>query len=439
MTSEAPAECFVYITLPGQTEPVTAGRFVLSVDRRGTPEGRFVYGRSYLERANAVALDPIELKLSPRTYSTAALNGVFGALRDANPDYWGRRLIQRHLGKTQPGEMEYLLYSPDDRAGALGFGLNQTPPAPKRSFNQTIDLAKVQAIADSIVADDDRPDGDHAAAGADDHADDRDQVEKLMVIGTSMGGARPKAVVENEAGLWIAKFNRPDDTWNSARVEHAMLILARACGLTTAESRVIEVAGRDVLLVKRFDREKTQAGYLRARMISALTLLRTEDTYQSRDKWSYVLLAEEVRRVCADPAQNVAELFRRMSFNALISNIDDHPRNHALIAKEAEWKLSPAYDLTPAVPVSMERRDLALECGDAGRFANAGNLLSQSARFLLEPGEAAAMIDAMEAQVRGTWYATARAAGVSERDCERIATAFVYPGFRQSSEQRQGS
>ena len=253
-----------------------------------------------------------------------------------------------------------------------------------------------------------------------------------MVIGTSMGGARPKAVVENEAGLWIAKFNHPDDTWNSARVEHAMLILARACGLTTAESRVVEVAGRDVLLVKRFDREKTQAGYLRARMISALTLLRTEDTYQSRDKWSYVLLAEEVRRVCADPAQNAAELFRRMSFNALISNIDDHPRNHALIAKETEWKLSPAYDLTPAVPVSMDRRDLALECGDAGRFANAGNLLSQSARFLLEPGEAAAMIDAMEAQVRSTWYATARAAGVSERDCEAIERAFAYPGFRQN-------
>ena len=252
-----------------------------------------------------------------------------------------------------------------------------------------------------------------------------------MLIGTSMGGAHPKAVVEDEAGLWIAKFNRPDDPWNSARVEHAMLVLARACGLTTAASRVVEVAGRDVLLVKRFDRETTRAGYLRARMISALTLLRTEDTYPSRDKWSYVLLAEEIRRVCADPAQNAAELFRRMSFNALISNIDDHPRNHALIAKEAQWKLSPAYDLTPAVPASMERRDLTLACGDAGRFANANNLLSQSARFLLEPAEAAAMIDAMQAQVRGTWYATARAAGVSERDCVRIAGAFVYPGFRQ--------
>lgn len=424
MTSDAPTECFVYITLPGQSEPVTAGRFALTVDSRGTPEGRFVYGRSYLERPNAVALDPVELRLSPRTYSTAALGGVFGALRDASPDYWGRRVIQRHLGKAQPGELEYLLYSPDDRAGALGFGRNQIPPAPKRTFNQTLELATVQSIADAIVADDDHADGGSADAG-------RDQVDKLMMIGTSMGGARPKTVVEDDDGLWIAKFNRADDSWNNARVEHAMLLLARACGLTTAESRVVDVAGRDVLLVKRFDREKTPAGYLRARMVSALTLLRAEDTYQSRDKWSYVLLAEEIRRVCAEPARNAAEVFRRMSFNALISNVDDHPRNHAVIARETDWKLSPAYDLTPAVPISRERRDLAMECGDAGRFANANNLLSQSARFLLTPGEAATIIDAMEERVRAGWYATARSAGVSERDCEVIARAFAYRGFRE--------
>lgn len=424
MTSEAPGECFVYITLPGETAPVTAGRFALTVDRRGVPEGRFVYGRSYLERPNAVALDPVELKLAPRTYATLAMGGVFGALRDASPDHWGRRVIQRHLGKAQPGEMDYLLHSPDDRAGALGFGLHQTPPAPRRSFNQTLDLATVQRIADALVADEHLP----AAGGADEA--DHDQVEKLMLIGTSMGGARPKAVVEDDDGLWLAKFNRPDDAWNSARVEHAMLTLARACGLLTAQSRVVDVAGRDVLLVKRFDREKTQAGYRRARMVSALTLLRAEDTYQARDKWSYVLLAEELRRVCSEPAAHAAELFRRMCFNALISNVDDHPRNHAVMAQAADWKLSPAYDLTPAVPVSTERRDLAMACGDAGRFANAANLLSQSARFLLEATQARAMVDAMEAQVRGTWYATARAAGVSERDCARIAPAFAYPGFR---------
>ena len=430
MTSEEPGGCFVYITLPGETEPVTAGRFALTVDRRGVPEGRFVYGRSYLERPNAVALDPVELKLAPRTYATASMGGVFGALRDASPDYWGRRVIQRHLGKAQPSEMDYLLYSPDDRAGALGFGLNQTPPAPKRTFNRTLDLATVQAIADAIVADEDQS---AAGGGVNAVADaDHDQVEKLMVIGTSMGGARPKAVVEDDDGLWIAKFNRPDDAWNNARVEHAMLTLARACGLATAGSRVVDVAGRDVLLVKRFDREKTEAGYRRARMVSALTLLRAEDTYQSRDKWSYVQLAEELRRVCAEPSQSTAELFRRMCFNALISNVDDHPRNHAVLARAADWSLSPAYDLTPAVPVSLERRELAMECGDAGRFANAENLLSQNTRFLLDGVQARAIIDAMEAQVRGSWYAIARAGGVTERDCDKIASAFAYPGFRQS-------
>ncbi len=342
MTSDSsPTECYVYITLPGQTEPVTAGRFALTPDPRGTFIGRFVYGKSYLARPDAVPLDPVELRLTPQVYETVALNGVFGALRDSGPDYWGRRVIERHAGKPQLAEIDYLLYSPDDRAGALGFGLNQTPPAPKRLFNQTLDLEKLQNVADAIVKDEELP-ADAA----------NDQIEDLMLIGTSMGGARPKAVVEDESGLWIAKFNRPDDKWNSARVEHAMLLLARECGLHVAESRIVTAGGRDILLVKRFDREKAPDGYLRARMISALTLLRAEDTHRSRDKWSYVLLAEELRRVSVAPAEDAAELFRRMCFNALISNIDDHPRNHALIAKDKDWRLSPAYDLTPAVPVT---------------------------------------------------------------------------------------
>lgn len=421
MTSETATECYVYITLPGQTAPVTAGRFTLLTDRRNIPQGRFVYGRRYLDRPDAVAIDPVELKLSSRVYETTALKGVFGALRDAGPDYWGRRVIERHSGKPQLGELDYLLYSPDDRAGALGFGLNQVPPAPKRTFNQTLDLAQLQTIADTIVHKEDVPNQTGKA-----------QIQNLLLIGTSMGGARPKAVVEDVDGLWIAKFNRPDDDWNSARVEHAMLLLGRSCGLTTAESRVVDIAGRDVLLVKRFDREKTTDGYLRARMVSALTLLQAEDTYQTREKWSYVFLAEEIRRVCAKP--NAAELFRRMCFNALISNIDDHPRNHAVIAKEKDWKLSPAYDLTPSIPISTERRDLALECGDQGRFANANNLLSQSARFLLSHDEAAAIVNTMEAQVKDTWVSVMRSAGVTEQDCAHLAGAFVYPGFKGASE-----
>ena len=120
-----------------------------------------------------------------------------------------------------------------------------------------------------------------------------------------------------------------------------------------------------------------------------------------------------------------------MVFNALISNVDDHPRNHAVVAMDTDWKLSPAYDLTPSTPVSADYRYLALECGDMGRFANAGNLLSQCERFYLAPDDARNMIDRMEAFVRDNWYAVARREGVTEKDCEKIASAFAYPGFRR--------
>ena len=128
MISKNPAsECFVYITLPGQTDAVTAGRFVLTKNRNGTALGKFVYGRNYLSRNDAVEIDPVELKLADTTYETARLGGVFGALRDAGPDYWGRRVIEKYSGKTTLGELDYLLESPDDRAGALSFGLGQEP------------------------------------------------------------------------------------------------------------------------------------------------------------------------------------------------------------------------------------------------------------------------------------------------------------------------
>ena len=414
-------ECFVYMTLPGQTEAVPAGRFALDMNRQGVVTGRFVYARSYLARPNAVDIDPVELKLSRRTYETVLMKGMFGALRDAGPDYWGRRVIEKHAGLPELSELDYLLNSPDDRAGALGFGLNVTPPAPTRRFSQTIDLARLQALADALMRDEAQEPNADAARLA--------QTEELLLAGASMGGARPKVVVEDNDGLWLAKFNRPNDKWNMARVEHAMLTLGRSCGLTTAESRVVRIGDREALLVKRFDRRKAPDGYFRARMVSALTLLRADDSLNSRDRWSYLLLSEELRRVSADTKRDGAELFRRMCFNALISNIDDHPRNHAVIAHDRDWRLSPAYDLTPASPVAIERRDLAMACGDLGRFANATNLKSQAGRFLLSPDDATRTIDEMYARVRSSWYELTRGCGVSEADCNQIATAFTYPGF----------
>lgn len=417
MTSNQNTECYVYITLPGETESVTAGRFELSNDRRGNALGRFVYGKSYLARANAVAIDPMELKLSGETYETARLKGVFGALRDAGPDYWGRRVIEKHAGVPQLGELDYLLNSADDRAGALGFGLGQEPPAPRRKFNKTIELAKLQQIAEALMREEDVKTEEAA------------QVQDLMLIGTSMGGARPKVVVEDKDGLWVAKFNRPDDRWNNTRVEHAMLELAKACGISVAASQIQSIGGKDVLLIKRFDREKTDKGYTKSSMISGLTLLRADEAAEARERWSYVLMSEELRRVVKEPKRDAPELFRRMTFNALISNLDDHPRNHALIAKERDWQLSPAYDLTPMPQIAQDRRDLAMEIGDQGRFANAKNILSQHARFLLDEAQAKAIGSKMTDQVRASWYNFLRTHGVTEKDAETIRDAFVYEGF----------
>ncbi|MDR3314890.1 MAG: HipA domain-containing protein [Coriobacteriales bacterium] len=409
-------ECFVYLTLPGQTEPVTAGRFLIDTLSDGGKVGRFVYGRSYLLRADAVPIDPIELNLTNRTYETVRMQGMFGALRDASPDYWGRQLIERHIGSVALFEIDYLLNSPDDRIGALGFGHNPEPPAPKRLFNQMIDLERLQSIADDIT-------NEREVVGS-----GLVQVEDLLLAGTSMGGARPKAVVSFEDALWIAKFNVTSDRWNSALIEHALLLLAQGCGLRVAQSKVVHVGDRDVLLVKRFDREKTESGYLRHRMISALTVLRVGDEVTDRSAWSYLALAEELRRFSAEPKRDARELFGRMVFDALVTNTDDHPRNHAFIAQDS-WRLSPAYDLTPTPMIGIERRDLAMTCGRWGRFANAQNLISECHRFMLEPDEARSVIDCMSAYVKGNWYRAARSAGISERDCAQIQSAFAYPGF----------
>jgi len=289
MSSER--ECYVYIVPPGATEFVTAGRFQLTGNGAGAV-GRFVYGRSYRERADAVELDPVELRLSSQVYETARMEGFFGAIRDSMPDFWGRRVIERNSGFAELTEFDYLLQGPDDRAGALGFGLNVEPPAPLRRFNRTMDLARLQRAADAVVADE-----PHLAGSA------GQQAEELLLLGTSMGGARPKTVVEDVRDLWIAKFGRNDDRWNHPRVEHGMLCLARACGLNAADSRIDKVAGRDVLLVRRFDRDWADAGYRRHRMVSALTLLRTSDSPGERGDWSYLLFADEIRRVSTDPEE----------------------------------------------------------------------------------------------------------------------------------------
>lgn len=418
MTSER--TCFVYIVLPDSTEFVTAGRFRISQTRGGVPIGEFVYGKSYLARADAVELDPIELRLAQVKYETVRMNGIFGAIRDAMPDFWGRRVIERNAGKPGLVEFDFLIHGPDDRAGALGFGLGVNPPAPRRRFNRTLDLELLQRLAATIINDDISHSEDQT---------DMQQVQALLLEGTSMGGARPKAVVEDNDSLWIAKFSSLQDRWNQPVVEHALLNLAKVCGLNVADSKLISVAGKDVLLVRRFDRDKSDNGYRRHRMASALTLLKSDDSSTSRERWSYLLLADEIRRLSASPKADLQELFGRMCFNAVVSNLDDHPRNHAILAKDTSWRLSPAYDLTPTPMLAQDTRLLAMVCGTQGRLARKENLLTAHGHFLLTKEEALSIIDRIVETVKSEWNTCLRRAGASEKDCAAIGQAFIYDGF----------
>jgi serine/threonine-protein kinase HipA len=405
---------YVHLQLPQSLEVVTAGYYELA-SPQGLATGDFVYNPAYLRRPDAVPLEPFELPLSPRRSTTVKLRGIFGCLRDASPDAWGRRIIEKHLGRTDLSEVDYLLHSPEDRAGALSFGHGKLPAAPRREFNQVIQLGRLLAAAERFMDDDLAP--------------IPPQVAELPQPGTSMGGARPKNVVEDAEGLWVAKFPDRGDKWSNARVEGAMLALAAECGMRVARHRIDSVAGKDVLLVQRFDRMPTPEGYLRHRMVSGLTVLGAEDSHTDRAKWSYLLLADELRRRSARPSQDLEELFRRMAFNALISNTDDHPRNHALIAPTAQWELSPAYDLTPNPLTSLEKRDLAMTCGTFNRYANRVNLLSQHAQFKVPHERAVAIIDQVQQTVAARWEAVLRQQGATQADCNAVAAAFNYPGF----------
>lgn len=408
MTSER--EAYVYIQLPGTMETVPAALLRVQTLSDGTQIGRFRYGDRYLRRQEAVALDPFQLPLAKEVFEFTQLKGIPGAVRDAGPDAWGRRVIEHKLERSAADlqEIDYLLHGPQDGAGYLSFGLKAEPPAPKRQYNRTHQLAELIAATQAI--EEGRPVAAHL-------------LEQLDP-GTSMGGARPKATIEDAQSLWLGKFPARDDRFNLQRVEFATLDLARRCGLNVTPARLQRVGESDVLMLQRFDRGHSDMGYLRFGLVSGLTVLDCGDGHLDRERWSYPLLADNLRRWSDKPEADCAELFRRMVFNAAVTNNDDHPRNHALLRRQKGWRLSPAYDLVPAPVVSPERRDLALTVGDYGRTASIYNLLSQAGRFGLSAEEARGQIDRLVDVVRH-WRDSFFACDVSAEDIDYIAPAIL--------------
>jgi serine/threonine-protein kinase HipA len=400
-------KAYVFIYLPGETTAVPAGVFTHYPD---DCIGRFAYGRRYLERPNALPVDPVALPLGVEPKDVVANGGLYGAFRDASPDYWGRLVLSAEL-KVAPEsltEMDYLLQANASRVGNLDFRatLEQGEPTMSPPAFQVLD--DLLAAASLLQA------GERVSQ----------DLLHLLEQGSSIGGARPKCTVELEDALWIAKFPARGDTINFPRIEHATLALARACGITAPSTRLVQTGGRDVLLVKRFDREKAPGGYLRFGFLSALSLMEWDEG--DRPAWSYPALADRMRATILAQPDQMRELFRRMAFNVLCRNTDDHPRNHGFVWGEEGLALSPAYDIvpTPTRPGISTEFSLSMALGERGREASLINALSLSPRFGLTREDAEQVMANLQGCVAG-WETHYRAHGVTDQDIEAIRACFA--------------
>lgn len=336
MTSEANAdlptakEAFVWIWLPGAVEPVVAGR----IEREGKTHV-FTYGQSYLDRADAIPVYSPELDLKRGAIRPELPLEMAGCLRDGAPDAWGRRVIINRLTGLQGAaanavdfdELTFMLNSGSDRIGALDFQQSPDRYEPREQDNAT--LEELQDAAGHIERGEPIPPG----------------LEKALFHGSSIGGARPKALIEDAGTKYIAKFSATNDTYAVVKSEFVAMRLAQRVGLNVAPVIRTEANGRDVLLVQRFDRARIENGWTRKGMVSALTML--ELTELQAHYASYVDLAQIVRARFAEPQETLRELFARMVFNILVGNTDDHARNHAALWDGKALMLTPAYDICP--------------------------------------------------------------------------------------------
>jgi serine/threonine-protein kinase HipA len=400
MTSEA-AEAFVWVWLPGASEPVVAGRLETSGEIV-----YFTYGRSYLDRSGAIPLYLPELplrqgRIRPPDGLTAA-----GCIRDSGPDAWGQRVIlQRRSGRLtadsdtgELGLLTYLLESGSDRIGALDFQASATAYEARTS----------EASLDEMVTAADRLDAGLPLPPA---------LETALLHGTSVGGARPKVLLNDGDRRLIAKLSARSDPYPVVKAEAVAMELARRVGLDVALTEVTEVLGHDVLFVDRFDRP--EGGRQRRMLVSALTILNL-DVMMARYA-TYYSLADAIRSRFAEPRQALRELFSRITFNICVSNTDDHARNHAAFWDGKILTLTPAYDICPQPRSGGEATQAMAIRRDGYRYSQlAGCVAAASDTYLLSKNEAQDIIDRQVDTIRSEWDEAADAARLTSVERDRL-------------------
>lgn len=385
--------------------PVVVGRLDLVDERRAD----FVYAQSYLERRDAQPLDPRHLPLAPagtppaeRTLPIALLQGSLqGVIGDAAPDAWGQRVLLHLHPQSLKTPFDALLRMEGHGAGSLLFSGSATLCKPRVAAPALDQLGAALEAAEAVQL------GKPIQAA----------VRDLMAAGTSLGGVRPKiAACDDQGRHWIAKFPRQDDPADLPRLEVATMKLARSCGIDACETRFVALGTRSVALVRRFDR--LPAGHT-AHYASAHGLWnRFSASDQSAQDWaSYGGIADLVRQiVVADHIKDtLQELFRRMVFNVLIGNTDDHGKNHGfLMDDQGRWRLAPAFDLLPTLGADM--RYQALGIGPAGRERSLANALAGAGRMGLSEPIAQRVLDEVQKKLRTHWSRRMKAEGMEAAD-----------------------
>ena len=424
-------EIHVYVYLPGETAAVLAGVMTSVFSGEGrlreSAQAYFRYVPSYLANPRSVAIDPFNLPLTSGRFETSPeeLLLSFGAMRDAAPDSWGQSRMAREA-KRQLDDVDFILASGEDRSGFLAFGLDDRGPAitapwalnGEPQHNRLLDM-------DGL--------GFHVS-DARNLKLTPEQQRLLLLYGSSLGGARPKASVKYEGKIWLAKSSRSDDQYNYPRGEHAAMTLARLSGLNVPETRVIRVMDSDVYLIERFDRRLDQnGGVVRVGFLSALSAFGISDNSMTvREMASYNGIAEKIGAAgTPDTRGDQRELYRRIIFNILVGNTDDHPRNHGFLWTDGGWRLSPLYDVQPPVYRGGSTRYLALKFGSQGGAGTLQNLLSRTADFGLSRAEALTEIASMLESFRG-WREVFSAAGVSPEDMAGYEHTFAVAGELES-------
>jgi serine/threonine-protein kinase HipA len=368
-----------------------------------TAYGEFGYVRSWLENKNAFPLDPVNLPLIRTSFATRKRGLLHGPFADSTPDRWGRRLVEAFDAEPKSrSAADWLVASDESRVGCLAFSTEDAAPLHEPSIANVQDLGVLAESFEKIAK------GERAPA----------LHERLYRAGRSLGGARPKASVEYDGSLWIAKFQKADDEWDQCAAEHAAMRLAADCGIEAAETRLIDIGRRRAVLVKRFDREDAEhAHFPNAHFVSALSVLDIDDT---SDAGSYQAIASVLQRVSSRHRTDRLELFRRMVFNVLCGNRDDHLKNHGLLHDGGGWRLSPAFDVVPQP--DMEKLQ-AISVGSFGAYATEANCLTQAGDYGLTRDDAQAMIDTMARQMRG-WREHFAGLGVNESTIAKLGRAF---------------